>query len=69
MYTHITFFQFLLSAVTTSNLLEILCALAHGAKINSSDTITDDKTPILLAIEAVSVLFISAYNHFNCAFI
>ncbi len=55
--------QFLLSAVAASNLPEILCALAHGGKINSSSS--TDKAPILLAIEAVSQsTYMYMYNYY-----
>ena len=48
------FLQFLYSSVMMNDLLGVLCAIAHGASTNYVNKNDESKTPILLAVEAVS---------------
>ena len=47
--------QYLYNSVLTCELPGILCAIAHGGKVNYTNMEDERKSPILLAIDAVSV--------------
>lgn len=47
--------QFLYSSVMMNDLPGVLCAIAHGANTNFVNKNDESKSPILLAVEAVSI--------------